>query len=138
VPGLDAKPVIDVQISVAALEPMQPYRAPLEQLGYRYRADNPDLTKRYFREAEGSARTHLHVRAAGSFAEQIALVFRDYLRTHPSDADAYGVLKRSLATLHRHDREAYTDAKEPHVWEVLRSASRWSQEVGWRPGPSDA
>ena len=138
VPGLDAKPIIDVQISVAELEPMHGYRVPLERLGYRWREDNPDLTKRYFREGEGAARTHIHVRRAGSLPEQLALVFRDYLRTHPHDAHAYAVLKRSLAVAHKDDRVAYTDAKDPFVWEVMKRASRWTQGIGWRPGPSDA
>ncbi len=74
VPGLAAKPIIDVQISVAAFEPIQAFRDPLEQLGYVYRSDNPERTKRYFREAAGRRRTHLHVRRAGSFSEQVPLL----------------------------------------------------------------
>src|SRR5688572_11630058 len=93
VPGLDAKPIIDVQITVATLEPMKDYRAPLEGLGYRWRTDNPDQSKRYFREREGERRTHIHVRPAGSFAEQFALLFRDYLRVHPADSEEYAILK---------------------------------------------
>jgi GrpB-like predicted nucleotidyltransferase (UPF0157 family) len=138
VPGLDAKPIVDLQISVAALEPMRRYRGPLERLGYRWREDNPDLSKRYFREGEGEPRTHIHVREAGSLAEQLALAFRDYLRVHEEDARAYAVLKHSLAVTHRRDRAGYTDAKEPFVWEVMKRASRWTQEIGWRAGPSDA
>jgi GrpB-like predicted nucleotidyltransferase (UPF0157 family) len=61
VPGLDAKPVLDIQISVAALEPSDRYAMPLERLGYVFHADNPERTKRYFREPPGTARTHLHV-----------------------------------------------------------------------------
>ena len=53
VPGLDAKPVIDIQISVASFEPLDTYRLPLERAGYVFRAENPDLTKRYFRERPG-------------------------------------------------------------------------------------
>src|SRR5919199_5049921 len=55
VPGLVAKPVIDMQISVAAFEPLTAYRLPLERLGYVFRADNTERTKRYFREAPGAA-----------------------------------------------------------------------------------
>jgi GrpB-like predicted nucleotidyltransferase (UPF0157 family) len=138
VPGLDAKPVIDVQISVMALEPMEAYRVALEALGYRWRADNPDLSKRYFREAPGQPRTHIHVRPAGSFSEQVALLFRDYLREHLADAGEYGILKHALAARHRDDREAYTDAKDSFIWAVMRKASRWSQDTGWRAGPPDA
>jgi GrpB-like predicted nucleotidyltransferase (UPF0157 family) len=70
VPGLAAKPIIDIQVSVAAFEPLEAFRVPLERLGYVYRADNPERTKRYFREPPGRRRTHVHVRRAGSFSEQ--------------------------------------------------------------------
>lgn len=137
VPGLAAKPVIDVQISVAALEPVAAYRSAIESAGFVWRSDNPDLTKRYFREAAGP-RTHIHVRRLGSWAEQFALLFRDYLRRHPAEAASYAAHKRALAAAHHADREAYTDAKEPFIWEVMRRASAWSQTSGWEPGPSDA
>lgn len=138
VPGLAAKPVIDLQVSVAALEPTAPFRLPLERLGWHFRADNDDLTKRYFREPSGSGRTHLHVRRAGSFSEQSALLLRDFLRATPSRAAAYGALKLSLASLHTHDRSAYTEAKSPFLWETLQLADRWAQSTGWQPGPSNA
>ncbi|MCY3003047.1 MAG: GrpB family protein [Planctomycetota bacterium] len=138
VPGLAAKPVIDLQVSVATLEPTTPFRLPLERLGWRFRADNDDLTKRYFREPSGSRRTHLHVRRAGSFSEQSALLLRDFLRATPSRAAAYATLKHSLASLHAHDRSAYTEAKSPFIWETLHLADRWAQSTGWTPGPPDA
>ena len=138
VPGLAAKPVIDVQISVASLEPLDAYRSPLEAAGLSWRADNPDLTKRYFREAPGEWRTHVHVRQAGSLGEQITLVFRDYLRTHPDDARNYAELKYHLAAQFRDDRPRYVESKGPLVWQVLARASAWSQANGWQPGPSDA
>ena len=138
VPGLVAKPVIDGQISVAALEPVAPFKEPLERLGFVYREDNPERTKRYFREPPGQPRTHIHVRRAGSFSEQFPLLFREYLRAHGGEAIAYGTLKTSLAERFRHDRVAYTDAKIPFTWEIIRHADRWAQETGWQPGPSDA
>ena len=133
-----AKPIIDLQISVASFEPQPAYRVPLERLGYVFRGDNPELTKRYFREAPGEPRTHVHVRRRGSWAEQFALLFRDYLRAHPSEAQRYGALKESLAAAYGSDRQGYTEAKEPYIWVVMRRADRWSQDVGWEPGPSDA
>jgi GrpB-like predicted nucleotidyltransferase (UPF0157 family) len=138
VPGLAAKPVIDVQISVTSLERLDEYRLPLEQLGFVYRADNPERTKRYFREMPGQRRTHIHVRRAGSWAEQFALLFRDYMRAHPEEAQAYAELKERLAAAYRHDRQGYTEAKGPFIWEVMRRASDWSEITGWQPGPSDA
>jgi len=138
VPGLDAKPIIDIQVSVAALEPTDRLRAPLEGLGYVFRSANPDRTKRYFREPVGTPRTHVHVRAAGSWPEQLALLHRDFLRAHPDAAAAYAGLKRGLAQRYRADRNAYMLAKDPLIWEHIRQASDWSQEAGWHPGRSDA
>ena len=141
VPGLAAKPIIDVQISVASFEPLDAYWLPLEELGYRFRADNPERTKRYFREAPGTRRTHIHVRVRGSWSEQFALLFRDYLRAHPVVADRYADLKRDLAYRYgvlTQDRHGYIEAKEPFIWATMRDADRWAQATGWAPGPSDA
>jgi GrpB-like predicted nucleotidyltransferase (UPF0157 family) len=138
IPGLAAKPIIDIQISVASFEPLDAYRAPLVGLGYAFRSDNTERTKRYFREPRGARRTHVHVRRAGSFSEQFALLFRDYLRAHPLEASEYGELKRRLAEQHRHDRRAYTEAKVPFTWEIVRRADAWAQAHGWTPPASDA
>jgi GrpB-like predicted nucleotidyltransferase (UPF0157 family) len=139
VPGLAAKPIVDIQVSVARLEPVAPFRDPLVgRLGLVYRAENPERTKRYFREAPGEPRTHFHVRRAGSFAEQFALLFRDFLRVDQATAEEYAALKRVLAVEHRADRHAYTDAKAPFFWETIRRADAWAQRTGWEPGRSDA
>jgi GrpB-like predicted nucleotidyltransferase (UPF0157 family) len=138
IPGLAAKPIIDVQVSVAALDPVEAYRDPLERLGYVFRAANPDLSKRYFREKPGERRTHIHVRRAGSWSEQFALLFRDYLRTHDEDARLYEQTKRRLAEEYGEDGHGYTDAKGPIIWEIMQRASQWLQDTGYVPGPSDA
>jgi GrpB-like predicted nucleotidyltransferase (UPF0157 family) len=114
VAGLDAKPVIDVQVSVASFEPLDAYRRPIERAGFVYRADNPELTKRYFREQPGERRTHVHVRRAGSFSEQFNLLFREFLRSHPEHARKYAKLKRRLAEEFSgpDQRSDYVDAKD--------------------------
>ncbi|RAP76864.1 GrpB family protein [Paenibacillus montanisoli] len=137
VPGLAAKPVIDIQVSVRSLEPVDVYLSGFEQLGYVFRADNTERTKRYFREGQGMGRTHIHVREAGSFGEQFALLFRDYLRWNRTDADYYAGVKTRLMEQCKHDRQRYVDEKEPYIWEIMRRASRWSQETGWKPEPTD-
>ena len=98
---------------------------PLEGLGYIFRAENPERTKRYFREAPGQRRTHIHVRRWGSWAEQFALLFRDYLRVHPDDVKRYAALKYSLAERYGEDRHAYTEAKAPLIWEIIMTPSQW-------------
>jgi len=138
VPGLAAKPVIDVQISVRSFEPLDAFRLPLEDFGLVYREDNPERTKRYFREAPGRRRTHVHVRRLGSFSQQFPLLFRDFLRCHPAAAAEYAAVKRRCAAEFRNDRHGYVAAKEPFVWDIIRRADAWAQSAGWTLGPSDA
>lgn len=140
IPQLAAKPVIDMQISVANFDPLDAYRIPLESLGYVFHPENPELTKRYFRESPGQGMIHIHVRRAGSFSEQFALLFRDYLRTHSDIAEQYAQLKYGLAQQYNRveDRQTYTEAKEPFIWRVIAQADAWAQLTGWIPGPSDA
>ncbi|GIJ12908.1 GrpB family protein [Micromonospora andamanensis] len=138
VPGLAAKPVIDIQVSVPSLDMVGTFREPLDRLGFIYRADNPERTKRYFREPPGRRRTHIHVRRLGSFSEQFPLLFRDYLRSDPQAATEYAVIKRRCAASFRHDRQGYVEAKDSFVWNIIRRADAWAQRTGWTPGPSDA
>jgi GrpB-like predicted nucleotidyltransferase (UPF0157 family) len=138
VPGLAAKPIIDMQISVAPFEPLEAVRAPLHGLGYIVRADNTERTKRYFREPPGGRRTHIHVRCAGSFSEQLALLFRDFLRAHPQWAERYSALKVKLDERYACDRHGCTHAKQPFTWDALAAADDLAQRTGWVPGPSDA
>lgn len=137
VPGLAAKPVLDVQVSVVALEPLAVYLPALEVAGFRWQHANDDHMKRFFREAEGP-RKHIHVRAAGSWSEQFALLMRDYLRASPQEAARYAALKVELAVRHAGDRQAYTEAKGPFIWGLMGRADAWAQAGGRAPGSSDA
>ena len=136
--GMAAKPVVDIQISVASLDALDGYRLPMEAMGFVYQPENPERTKRYFREAPGSRRTHIHVRENGSWSQQMALIFRDYLRNNPVDADLYAAEKHRLASMYSQNRIAYVEGKTKVIWEILYRADRWVAAMGWRPGDSDA
>jgi GrpB-like predicted nucleotidyltransferase (UPF0157 family) len=138
VPGLDAKPVIDVQISVPDLRNETSFRLPMESLGFVYHPDNPDRSKRYFREPPGMRRTHVHVRRVGSFDEQLNLLLRGYLRTHEDACREYAQAKLELAARFRDDRDGYVRAKEPTIWSLLQRAHDWLEETGWEAPVSDA
>ena len=138
VPGLGAKDVIDVQVSVAALEPVYAYRARVEAAGFAWRPANPDRAKRYFREAGRWSRTHLHVVRAGAWNAECVLLLRDFLRTHGDAAARYEAEKRRLAALHRDDRPGYVEAKDGIVRTLRWEAEAWAREAAWEPGPSDA
>lgn len=135
--GLDAKPIIDIQISVVKLDDDASYRFKIEETGFILRTENPDKTKKYFRELPGNRRTHIHVRETGSFSEQKTLLFRDYLRQHSQDCLRYAQEKHRLMSLFSNDRSKYVEGKGPVVWEILQRAHSWSQEIGWKPGKSD-
>ena len=137
IPGMLAKPVIDIQISVDNFEPFDRIRQPLEALRYRWRSDNPDQSKRYFREPSGSHRIHIHVRKLGSWQQQLPLLFRDYLRLHPEEQKKYEQVKIDLAKRFRNERPKYVYGKDAIIWEILYRATGWIQITAWEPGPSD-
>jgi GrpB-like predicted nucleotidyltransferase (UPF0157 family) len=131
VPGLAAKPVIDVQISVAVLTDEAAYAPALAALGWPLRLREPE--QRFFREPAGLRRTtHVHVCEASSRWEWRHLLFRDYLRTHPARAAEYGALKVALAERYREDRVSYTEAKGPFIDETTALAETWAKETGWQ------
>jgi GrpB-like predicted nucleotidyltransferase (UPF0157 family) len=137
VAGLAAKPIVDIQVSVAEFDPFEPLQSAMAEAGYVWKDSNPELSKRYFRETAGAKRCHVHVRRAGSWHEQWALLFRDYVRGRPPVAAAYAAEKRRLAARFGADRHGYTDAKGDFFWATIRQADQWASDTGWRPGPSD-
>jgi GrpB-like predicted nucleotidyltransferase (UPF0157 family) len=127
VPGLAAKPVIDMMVSVRTLADTAGIVAALGKLGYEYvpayEAIFPD--RRFFRRWEHGRRTvqiHLVERTDAEWWDR-HLGFRDWLRSHDQDRDAYASLKRALAAEFRHDRVGYTDAKGVFVREIETRAA---------------
>jgi GrpB-like predicted nucleotidyltransferase (UPF0157 family) len=137
VPGLAAKPVIDIQVSVATLSDDEPWRSVLVAAGWEWDASNIDRTKRFF-VLKSVPAAQVHVREAGSLTEQLALVFRDYLREHRDAALRYEAFKKTLAMRMWQDGNEYADAKTEIVWPLTLEATRWAMLSGWRPGPTDA
>lgn len=126
VPGLCAKPVLDLMLGVDNLAAVEARIAALAALGYRYRpayeADLPE--RRYFvRDAMAALpRVHLHAVVRGGALWRDHLAFRDTLRADSALAQRYGELKRGLAARHAADKAAYTDAKAPFIRSVLANA----------------
>jgi GrpB-like predicted nucleotidyltransferase (UPF0157 family) len=132
VPGLAAKPIVDIQVSVPDIDDEDAYRGPIESCGFALRYREPG--HRYFRPPPGLPRSwQVHVCTVGSEWERNHLLFRDYLRAHPAAASRYAAVKREVAAQHRADRIAYTDAKGPLINEMLERAEAWAAETGWRP-----
>lgn len=122
VPGLDAKPVIDILVGVKDLETARSYIEPLAALDYMYAPYRSDEMVWFCKPHPLHRTHHLHLVPTGSPRFRSKLEFRDYLRTHPAVAAEYAALKRKLADEFHHDREAYTEAKADFVDCVVRRA----------------
>jgi GrpB-like predicted nucleotidyltransferase (UPF0157 family) len=120
VPGLGAKPIIDILAGVRGLEESRECIEPLARLDYMYAPFLPD-EMHWFCKPHPSRRTHhLHLIPADSRRYLDELAFRDRLRADPEVAEEYAALKRALAIRFEQDREAYTDAKSEFIHRVLR------------------
>lgn len=127
VPGLAAKPILDLLLMVAAVEPPAPYREPLEGLGYLFVPDPESPDFHFFARPPERPRTHhLHVCAAASEDELRHLALRDFLRANPEEAAAYEAVKRWVAGCHPRDRLAYIDGKSAHIGALENRALMWA------------
>jgi GrpB-like predicted nucleotidyltransferase (UPF0157 family) len=121
IPGLPAKPIIDIAIAVKDFEEAIICISPIEQLGYVYRGEHGIPRRHYFRK--GELRTHhLHLNEIEGDDWKNQILFRDYLRQHPAARQAYAELKTDLARRYARDRERYLREKAPFIEEVIRLA----------------
>jgi GrpB-like predicted nucleotidyltransferase (UPF0157 family) len=130
IPGMPAKPIIDILVEVTSLEDTKKSIAPILQAqGYDYfwRPTIGDDTPPFYawfikRDARGRRTHHIHM-VERDFPQWQGLVFRDYLIAHPEVADRYAELKRRLALAHPDDRVAYTFGKTEFVKRITSAAA---------------
>jgi GrpB-like predicted nucleotidyltransferase (UPF0157 family) len=127
VPGLGAKPVIDIQVSVEDITVVDRFRRPLEGLGYEYRPDPDDEHEYFFRDIAGIRAFQIHVCPAGSRWERRHLAFRDHLRAHPEDAARYEDVKRDLAERFPLDIHSYLEGKDDWIRSLEAQATATSE-----------
>jgi GrpB-like predicted nucleotidyltransferase (UPF0157 family) len=123
VPGLSAKPIIDMDVVVADIRDVPVAIARLATLGYVHRGDLGIAGREAFISPPSTPGHHLYVCPLGGEALRRHRAFRDYLEAHPEEARAYGALKKAAALRFRHDRAGYVEAKSAFVEEVLRRAA---------------
>ncbi|MCO6442051.1 MAG: GrpB family protein [Nitrococcus mobilis] len=138
IPGIHAKPVIDMLAVVADLTAVDQCSAEMERLGYEVMGEFGIDGRRYFRRNDSAGRrTHqIHAFAEGSPHVSRHLAFRDFMRAHPTVARQYGELKRRLAEVHPDDMEAYMDGKDGFIKEMESRALEWLASCG--DGPTAA
>lgn len=127
VPGLAAKPVIDIMAPVTDLESSRPALAALQAVGYGYAPYNAEAEHWLCKPSSEHRTHHLHLVPLDSRMWVEKLAFRDLLMSDAGIAKAYAALKYRLAEAHRNDRERYTEEKGPFIEKALRGAKdrRW-------------
>lgn len=148
VPGLPAKDVIDLQVSVPGPEVLDAVTVPLAEAGFPRvpgewrdtpKPNDPDPAhwdKRFHANADPGRDVNVHVRVAGSAGWRYALEFRDWLRSEDDWRSAYLAEKRAIARAHAgdHTTAGYAEAKEPWFTDVADPAlTHWTAATGWRP-----
>ncbi len=127
VPGLAAKPIVDLMLGVERLEEVEARVAELESLGYRYHPEHERAIpeRRFFGwPAVEPRQLHVHAVAVGGEFWDRHLLFRDWLREHASVAEEYAALKRDLAERFGSDRDGYTEAKSEFIASQVAEAAR--------------
>jgi GrpB-like predicted nucleotidyltransferase (UPF0157 family) len=123
VPGLAAKPVIDILAGVSDLSSSRACVAPLASLDYQYAPYRADEMHWFCKPDPGHRTHHLHLVPTGSRRYRAELAFRNALRADRALAEGYARLKRRLAAAHAEDRDAYTEAKQDFIAGVLAADS---------------
>src|SRR5258706_2808188 len=145
VPGLGAKDVIDIQITVKELAPEikealihAKYKC-LEHISSDHvplgEDENPKLWMKFiFNQREGERRANIHIRVNGNPNQRYPLLFRDYLRAHPNSARSIALIKREIAKRHADDIETYYDIKDPVYDLIWDAAQDWAKNTAWKLG----
>lgn len=127
IPGIHAKPIIDILLLVADINLLDEQSPAMERLGYEAMGEYGIKGRRYFRkeDALGNRTHHVHAFERDNPEYERHLAFRDYMIAHPEEAQQYSLLKQELAQVHPEDIEAYMDGKDPFIKEHEAKAIDW-------------
>jgi GrpB-like predicted nucleotidyltransferase (UPF0157 family) len=127
IPGIFAKPIVDILVEATALSEVDSRRGQMETLGYEVMGECGIAGRRYFRKdnANGDRIHNVHTFVAGTPGALRHLAFRDFLRAHPASARQYSDLKRKLAAAHPNSIEKYMDGKDDFIKDVEQRAIQW-------------
>ncbi|MCI8553987.1 MAG: GrpB family protein [Clostridiales bacterium] len=134
VQALRAKPVIDILPVVKSLSAVDACQAELETLGYESMGEFGIPGRRFFRKGGDNRTHHIHIFDQKNTADiSRHLAVRDYLRSHPRDAEAYATLKTELAGRFPYDNDGYCDGKADFMRELEKKALIWTKQQGHCP-----
>ncbi len=125
VPGLKAKPIIDIMPVVKDINNVDNYTKAMQEIGYAPKGENGIPGRRYFQKGGDNRSHHVHIYQVGSNEIIRHLAFRDYLKTHRVEMRNYGEVKEKLAKQFPYDIESYITGKDDLVKELEQRALRW-------------
>jgi GrpB-like predicted nucleotidyltransferase (UPF0157 family) len=130
IPNMKAKPIIDILVEVKNIETNDEFNEDMLKEGYLPKGENGILGRRYFVKGKGPTHTHhIHMFQTGNPEIERHLHFRDYLSTHPEEAQIYGRLKEDLAQRFPEDGLSYTKGKDEFIKRVDNKAKTWRTTI---------
>lgn len=126
IPGIAAKPIIDMAIGVRSIKEAKKLKKPLQKLGYTFRSNASSRLKLFFTKGPEARRTHyIHVLKSNGILWKNDIGFRNYLRKHKTKAKKYEWLKRKLADLYAGDRKTYTASKDKFIQDTIKLSRKY-------------
>ncbi|MBA7498080.1 hypothetical protein ES704_00814 [subsurface metagenome] len=126
IPGIKAKPVIDILVEVKDIEAVDRYNNKMEELGYEVMGEYGIPKRRFFRKGGNNRTHHIHIFQVGNEEIERHINFKEYLIAHPDKAREYSKLKEKLTNKYTYDVENYTNGKSDFIKEIDRKAKlRW-------------
>jgi GrpB-like predicted nucleotidyltransferase (UPF0157 family) len=126
IPGIPAKPIIDINVAVSSLDDIDDFIVGLQKLGYEYIPERRFPDRQFFPKGPAELRTH-HLNLVELDSEtgwRNELLFRDYLRSHEDARSKYADVKRKLAALYANDRDEYTEQKGEFIMGIIKEAQQ--------------
>lgn len=125
IPGIKAKPVIDILLIVNDIEKVDDYNKAMVELGYEPKGEFGLPGRRFFMKGGNDRTHHIHCYQEGDPEVTRHLAFRDYMRSHPEEARKYSCLKEELAKKYPEDIECYIEGKNDYIKHVEKLALEW-------------
>ena len=127
IPGIKAKPVIDMLVEVKDIEAVDQYNNKMEEFGYEVMGEYGIPKRRFFRKGGNKRTHHIHIFQTGNEEIERHINFKEYLIAHPDKGREYSKLKVELKNKYSYDIESYTQGKNDFIKEIDRKAKLWKK-----------
>ncbi len=127
IPGIKAKPVIDILVEAKDIEGVDQYNHKMKEFGYEAMGEYGIPKRRFFRRGGNKRTHHVHIFQVGNEEIERHINFKEYLISHPDKAREYSKLKEKLANKYSYDVENYIDGKSDFIKEIDRKAKLWKK-----------